>query len=224
MTIERASDNPFPSILMVEGDPEDLASNPTAGQRRLAVGADHLLYLVDDTGTKTAVGGTVADILDIPTAETDDTLVLAPDGAGGVEFRAETGGGGPGTQMDYVQRTSNASITATSAGTADTILTGNAVAYDGSTIVLIEFSSVFVQAGSGNDLTIGIFEGSTEIGRVSYQNVVGFVPVRGALRLTPSNATHTYLVKGWVSGGTATVGAGAGGAAAAPAYIRITKV
>lgn len=36
----------------------------------------------------------VTEILDIPTTETDDTLVLAPDGAGGVEFRAEAGGGG----------------------------------------------------------------------------------------------------------------------------------
>lgn len=35
--------------------------------------------------------GGVTEILDIPTAETDDTLVLAPDGVGGVEFRAETG-------------------------------------------------------------------------------------------------------------------------------------
>lgn len=93
MPIERASDNPFPSILMVEGDPEALATDAAAGQRRLAVGTDHLLYLVDDAGVKTAVGSAgVADILDIPTAETDDTLVLAPDGAGGVEFRAETGG------------------------------------------------------------------------------------------------------------------------------------
>lgn len=87
-----ASDNAFPSVLLVEGDPEDLAANPAAGQRRLAVGADHLLYLVDDAGAATLVGG-VADILDLATAETDDALVLAPDGAGGVEFRAETGGG-----------------------------------------------------------------------------------------------------------------------------------
>jgi hypothetical protein len=36
--------------------------------------------------------GGVADILDLPTAETDTTLVLAPDGVGGVEFRAESGG------------------------------------------------------------------------------------------------------------------------------------
>lgn len=34
------------------------------------------------------------NVEDIATAETDATLVLAPDGAGGVEFRAETGGGG----------------------------------------------------------------------------------------------------------------------------------
>ena len=33
-------------------------------------------------------GGAPADILDIPTAETDTALVLAPDGVGGVEFRA----------------------------------------------------------------------------------------------------------------------------------------
>jgi hypothetical protein len=33
---------------------------------------------------------------DLGTSETDATLVLAPDGAGGVEFRAEAGGGGIG--------------------------------------------------------------------------------------------------------------------------------
>jgi hypothetical protein len=57
MTIERASDNPFPSVLLVEGDPEALADNPASGQRRLAVGTDHLLYLVDDAGVATEVGG-----------------------------------------------------------------------------------------------------------------------------------------------------------------------
>jgi hypothetical protein len=46
----------------------------------------------DHTGVPGA--GAPADILDLPTAETDDALVLAPDGAGGVEFRAEAGGPG----------------------------------------------------------------------------------------------------------------------------------
>ena len=36
----------------------------------------------------------ITDIVDLPTAETDTSLVMAPGSAGGVEFRAETGGGG----------------------------------------------------------------------------------------------------------------------------------
>lgn len=51
---------------------------------------------IDATGL--GGSGTPADVLDIPTVETDDTLVLAPDGLGGVEFRAETGGGGGGSR------------------------------------------------------------------------------------------------------------------------------
>jgi len=49
---------------------------------------------IDVTGLTGA--GSPTEILDIPTAETDNTLVLAPDGAGGVEFRAEAGGSGGG--------------------------------------------------------------------------------------------------------------------------------
>lgn len=57
-----------------------------------------LLYQTDGSSWTTwaTLGSAIADILDLPTAETNDTLVLAPDGAGGVEFRAETGGGGGG--------------------------------------------------------------------------------------------------------------------------------
>jgi hypothetical protein len=58
------------------------------------VGAGVVASGTGTTKTVTISGASVADILDLPTAETDDTLVLAPDGAGGVEFRAETGGGG----------------------------------------------------------------------------------------------------------------------------------
>jgi len=38
-------------------------------------------------------GADELEAADLTTAEMDDTLVLAPDGAGGVEFRAEAGGG-----------------------------------------------------------------------------------------------------------------------------------
>lgn len=56
-------------------------------------------------------GAGATEILDIPTAETDDTLVLAPDGAGGVEFRAEVGGSGDG--FTYLTKASDQNRTVT---------------------------------------------------------------------------------------------------------------
>ncbi len=54
-----AQNNPFTSVLMVEAaDPEAIGdADPSAGQRRLVVGTDHILYLLSDSGVKTAVGG-----------------------------------------------------------------------------------------------------------------------------------------------------------------------
>lgn len=54
-----------------------------------------------------------ADILASITTETDTTLVLAPDGGGGVEFRAETGGGtGAPTTVDYLVGTADGGLSA----------------------------------------------------------------------------------------------------------------
>ena len=69
-------------------------TNPDADYRRLFLGEDGQLHVKDSAGAVTGIGGTPAEIVDIPTAEMDDSLVLAPDGMGGVEFRAEAGGGG----------------------------------------------------------------------------------------------------------------------------------
>lgn len=70
-----------------------------------------------DAGSSTWIVGApsgVSDILDIPTAETDSSLVLAPDGAGGVEFRAEAGGGGSTGARYPVQEKSSGGSSATS--------------------------------------------------------------------------------------------------------------
>lgn len=85
----------------------DHASRPAAGdvpQGTLYACTTHnIIYQSDGVSVWSNwwVGTGASDILDIPTAETDDTLVLAPDGAGGVEFRAEAGGGG-GLSQSYV--------------------------------------------------------------------------------------------------------------------------
>lgn len=64
----------------------------------------HILTLDsgEATGVKWAANAGAADILDLPTVETDTSLVLAPDGAGGVEFRAEVGGGSALTLLHTV--------------------------------------------------------------------------------------------------------------------------
>jgi len=65
---------------------------------------------VDVTGLPGSGGGPGGNIEDLPTAEMDDALVLAPDGAGGVEFRAESGGGGSGLSESPQTLTDQAAI------------------------------------------------------------------------------------------------------------------
>ena len=55
-------------------------------------------------------GSDELEISDLATSEVDDTLVLAPDGAGGVEFRAESGGGGSGLSETPQTLTDQAAI------------------------------------------------------------------------------------------------------------------
>lgn len=54
-----AQNNPYPSILIAEhADPESIPdANPAAGYKRLVVKDDLTLWLLDDTGTATEVGG-----------------------------------------------------------------------------------------------------------------------------------------------------------------------
>jgi len=86
----------------------DHASRPAASavpQGTLYSCTTHsLIYQSDGTSAWTTwatLGSPIADILDLPTAEMTATKVLAPDGAGGVEFRAEAGGGS-GTTHSFV--------------------------------------------------------------------------------------------------------------------------
>lgn len=79
-------------IPILTADPGGTASEN--GQVYYNSTSDKFRAYEDGAWTDMIGGSGVSDILDLPTAETDDTLVLAPDGAGGVEFRAETGGAG----------------------------------------------------------------------------------------------------------------------------------
>lgn len=142
--------------------------------------------------------------------------------------------GPPGTELSYVEFTSAVSVTATTEATANTVVTAAALTFDGATPALVEFFSPDVapdNAAAGRRIIFALYDGSSSIGFLGtgpYSQVVGNpadVPVRVARRLTPAAATKTYSVRAFVSAGTATVSAGAGGAGVAlPGYIRITKV
>ena len=136
----------------------------------------------------------------------------------------------PGFELDYAQITSSVSVTGTSAATATTCITGNAVTYDGSTRICIEVYCPAVQTGtsSGSIIEVLIYDGSSQVG------IVGEV-ARGTgssdnctlcarIYLTPSAAAHTYSVRAYRGTANGTFQAGAGGNDTyMPAYLRITK-
>lgn len=140
----------------------------------------------------------------------------------------------PGYEFDYAEFTSNVTVNATSEATATTLVTGAGVAYDGSTTIIIScFAPAFNTASTGasENLVFVLYDGSSSIGYFGQlgNEVAGKAQVGSAFlqrRLTPSNATHTYSFRAWVTPNTSgTVNAGAGGVAAyVPGFIRQTKV
>lgn len=140
-----------------------------------------------------------------------------------------TGGGGGGTELDYVELTSNVTVSSTadgaSGGTA--IIDGNAVSYDGSTRIMVEFGFA-VTVPNGAELVVNLYDGTTDLGRMAFFSNQGSTSADSTLYarrfLTPSNASHTYHIRGWRVTSNCTVLAGAGGSATRmPAWYRITK-
>lgn len=129
-----------------------------------------------------------------------------------------------GHEFDYVQTTSSGNITATSDATANTIVTANAVTYDGSTIVVISAYITFLTTGT-NFITVVLYDGSSPIGRMGIVGVsASRFPFFAQHRLTPSAAAKTYSIRAFVDAGTGTFNSGAGGAAAyMPSFIRQNK-
>lgn len=143
----------------------------------------------------------------------------------------------PGYEFDYVAITSSVTVAATSEATATTVVTGSAVTYDGSTIVMIDFYCPGLYMSSNTvakGLNLWLYDGSSSIGLLGYEDdLINSAdmytgPRFMQRRLTPSNAAHTYSIRASKdSGGTTVmqVSAGAGGSGAnMPAFIRITKV
>lgn len=133
--------------------------------------------------------------------------------------------------LDYAEITSSASCTATTEGSANTIITGNSVVYDGTTLVMLEFFfPAFTTSTTSQVAFLTIFQDGSVFGRVwdsfgftTSGDMGGTVISR---RFTPSAGSHTYSMRGHSGAAqTFTIKAGAGGAGTLfPAYMMISAV
>lgn len=233
------------SAARIDFDEGAAPASPAAAKVRIYAKADGLLYSKDDAGTETLVSGggsgaVATDAIwdaagDLAVGTGANTAAKLTIGASGTVPKSNgttlAYAFPPGHEFDYVEKTSDTSITNTTEGAADTIVTGSAVTYDGSTVVLIEFFCARINpdtAAAGRYVWVVLYDGASSIGQwglIQTPAAASFaVPIRLARRITPSAAAHTYSVRAFVGAGTATAFAGAGGnGATMPAFIRITK-
>jgi hypothetical protein len=215
----------------------DVSSTGAAGSSTLLSRADHVHRGVTSLAhssntfygpiTLTTPGNTVAI-----TSPSSGTLALSAPGA--------TGGGASsdlsGEELDYVEKTGNTTITATTEGTADVVVTSSSVVFDG-TPVWIEFWSPFWTASvGGTSIIIGVLRDDTagaSVGKgpvgsnveTNAGDVDSYMPVIFRRRLTPAAGARVYSFRAFVSAGTGTIVGGAGGNGNyMPAYLRITRV
>lgn len=131
----------------------------------------------------------------------------------------------PGQEFDYAQITASpAGITATTEATSQSVITGGDVYYDGSRVKV----SLFVPkltASASLSATFVVYRDSTVIGQVFGGTVnTTLEGTEFTLFDTPAAGAHTYAVKAFVSAGTLTVNAGAGGSGnLLPGWLRVTK-
>ena len=193
-----------------------------------SVTRDHFLFThtvaKEATGSATRAAGAFGQVLETG-ADPEAIIWGMPDSSA---VAADLGG----KELDYVEQTGNTTVTATTEGTANTVVTGSSVAYDGATVILVEFSAPLARPDvsvAGRTIQIILTDGGTSLGTIAEIDCPAansmVVPVRGSRRLTPSAASHTYDIRAYVNVGTGVVYGGAGGAGVyVPAYIRITRV
>ena len=241
----KASDNEFPSVLFDE-QPSDV-STPATGFWRAFFKSDGM-YVIDDAGTVTGpfgTGGGGGDVATDPIWDAAGDLVvgtganaaarLAIGATNGMDVRRVSGAVAwafpPGHTLDYTTFTSPVTINQSAIASAVSVVSASAIAFDGSTVVDVEFycMGISTPSSAGVNVQVFLFDGSTSLGCIGYirsQTSSGqIIPMQVSYRLTPSNASHTYSIKGTSSTGSATANAGSGGATLTdflPGHIKIT--
>ena len=131
------------------------------------------------------------------------------------------------TEIAYGEYTANATINATTEGTAQTVIAAPAVVCDGTTPIVIEFQSTIALVPPTGQLFGILLDGATVLGRmfvIVNSNAANMsVPIVARQRIIPAAGSHTYTVKAYEANGVCYIEAGTGGTGALMAgFIRIT--
>jgi hypothetical protein len=130
-------------------------------------------------------------------------------------------------EVAYVEFTTNVSITATSAATANQVVSSGAITYE-NVPHLIQFHSAALQPDTGaasRRITLVLCDSTTVISEPSYVQTPAtgtfLSPGVCSIRLTPTADSHTYNIRAFVNAGNGLVIATS---PASPGFIRITRV
>ena len=128
------------------------------------------------------------------------------------------------TVLGYTEITSNKNVTSTSYTAGTSVVVAPAITFDGATAIDITFYSLLVDRGT-TYTRLMTYDGSTAMNEM-WRTTSSVSPAASIVRLTPTAASHTYGIYGYVDAGTGIVYAGAiggGGNQNPPAYIKISR-
>lgn len=137
-----------------------------------------------------------------------------------------------GQELGYSQRVTTLGITATTELTAQQVVTGPNIVFDGVTIAMITLScpALIPPAAGLNAIYAILTDNGVSIGQVGLRQAVNAGanntdPFERSVRITPSAGAHVYEFRSWAdTNNGAAVIAGAGGPGTNfPAYIRIVQ-
>ncbi len=197
-----------------------LGSSAAAGAASTVIRSDSTIAAFDATSPSTQAFGDAAAVGTAAFAARRDHKHAMP--------------ANPLTEYDYVERTTNLTVTGTGSGSPTTAITGNSVSYDGSTRIKIEAFFVLAECSGSTTTDVGIIialkEDSTLIGICSYNEFVrgsgfGGAPQYGCRYRTPAAGSHTYTIVAWKSGTTTAVLYCGDGVTSNydPGFLRVTK-
>jgi hypothetical protein len=132
-------------------------------------------------------------------------------------------------EVNYTAFTADVSITATTVGTANQIVSSGAITYEAVPHMIEVYLPRYTAPAQATNIIIR--DGTTVLGTLT-QIVSSSSQAALSLpyRVTPTAASHTYNAAAWLGGaGTGTIKAGTGGAAGdgttyVPGFIRISRV